>query len=30
LLLLHVTTNPHGAQWVQLLWAAVEKLIVKN
>jgi hypothetical protein len=30
LFLLHVTTHPHSAQWMQLLWAAMEKLIVKN
>jgi hypothetical protein len=30
LFLLHTTTHPHIAQWVQLLWAAVEKLIIKN
>jgi hypothetical protein len=28
LFLLHIITHPHGAQWVQLLWAAVEKLTV--
>ena len=28
LFLLHIITHPHGAQWVQLLWAAVERLIM--
>jgi hypothetical protein len=30
LFLLHITTNPHGAQWVQLLWATIEKLIIET
>ena len=30
LFLLHMTTHPDIAQWVQLLWAAVEKLIIEN
>jgi hypothetical protein len=28
LFLLHVTAHPHSAKWVQLLWAAVERLIM--
>ena len=27
LFLLRVTAHEHSAQWVQLLWAAIEKLI---
>jgi hypothetical protein len=28
LFLLHVIAHPHSAQWLQLLWVAVEKLIM--
>jgi hypothetical protein len=28
--LLHIITHPHGTQWVQLLWAAIEQLIVES
>jgi hypothetical protein len=30
LFLLRITTHPNSAQWLQLLWAAVEKLMING